>query len=283
MVRYEMGLLDKISKSLVDYVSLADLVGFLSEYQNETIHSIALYLSHYNFYDTPNYSITVDNKFYENDLDNFGNEIHWIEPKNIIDNLIKEFVFFDTTVSRGMMAEMTFSKIRHYLSKMDGVEINNKQYLAIEKLYRANVHYKKSDLLELDFLAEYLQDNQEFKEWKTSYIRPFSYYDNQWYITEPANQPTDLQQENERLQARIAELESQSDDKELTDKSKDAISKLVYALMMNSDFQLDGTKKGNLNNRLVSLTNEKGVPVTEKFIADWLEYLNDKYYFKKGR
>lgn len=202
-----MGLLNIISKSLADYISLADLIAFLSEHQNETIHDIALYLSHYNFFDTPNYSITIDNKFYKNGFDSFGNDICWIEPKKIIDNLIKEFVFFDTTVSREMMVEMTFSKIKHYLSKMDGVEINNKQYLAIEQLYRANVHYKKSDLLELDFLAEYLQDNQEFKEWKTSYIRPFSYYDNQWYITEPANEPTDLQQENERLQARIAELE----------------------------------------------------------------------------
>lgn len=76
-----MGLLNIISKSLANYISLADLIGFLSEYQNETIHDIALYLSHYNFYDTPNYSMTIDNKFYENNFDSFGYDIHWVEPK----------------------------------------------------------------------------------------------------------------------------------------------------------------------------------------------------------
>lgn len=244
-----MGMLDKISKSLVDYVSLADLIGFLSEYQNETIHSIALYLSHYNFYDTPNYSITVDNKFHKNDFDDFGNYIGWFEPKNIIDNLIKEFVFFDTVVSRGIMREMTFSKIRHYLSKMDFIEISNEQYLAIEKLFRANIHYKKSDLLELSFLSEYLHNNQEFKEWQTAYIRPFSDFDNQWYAAQPITntETITLQAQLDQAHARIAELEkivAQSDEKELTANSKNSVSKLLYALMMNGDFELDGTKKG---------------------------------------
>lgn len=84
----------------------------------------------------------------------------------------------------------------------------------------------------------------------------------------------------------IAELQANQEmgvDKELRPNSQNAISKLLYALMIHGDFELDGTKQGNLNDRLVSLTNEKGVPVTEKFIAGWLEYLNDSYYFKKGK
>lgn len=212
MVRYEsMGLLDKISKSLADYISLADLMGFLSEYQNETIHDIALYLSHYNFDNITNYSITIDNKFYENEFDGILDFKHWREVRSIINNLIKEFGFFDTIISRGMMREMTFSKIRHYLSKMDFIEISNEQYLAIEKLYRANIHYKKSDLLELDFLSEYLQNNQEFKEWETAYIRPFSDFDNQWYIAQPAitTDTATLQTQLDQAYARIAELERQ--------------------------------------------------------------------------
>lgn len=93
----------------------------------------------------------------------------------------------------------------------------------------------------------------------------------------------ELKKENELLRIENEHLKSKNIDKELTYKSQNSISRLLYALMENGDFQLDGTKKGNLNDRLVSLTKEKGVPVTEKFIADWLEYLNDKYYFKKGK
>lgn len=84
----------------------------------------------------------------------------------------------------------------------------------------------------------------------------------------------------------IAELQANQEmgvDKELRPNSQNTVSKLLYALMIHGDFELDGTKQGNLNDRLVSLTNEKGVPVTEKFITSWLEYLNDKYYFKKGK
>lgn len=73
------------------------------------------------------------------------------------------------------------------------------------------------------------------------------------------------------------------DDQELRPNSKNTVSKLLYALMMQANFELDGTKQGNLNDRLVSLANEKGVPVNGKFIASWLEYLNDKYYFTKGK
>lgn len=270
-----MGLLNIISKSLADYISLADLIAFLSEHQNETIHDIALYLSHYNFFDTPNYSITIDNKFYKNGFDSFGNDICWIEPKKIIDNLIKEFVFFDTTVSRGMMAEMTFSKIKHYLSKMDGVEINNKQYLAIEQLYRANVHYKKSDLLELDFLAEYLQDNQEFKEWKTSYIRPFSYYDNQWYITEPANEPTDLQQENDRLQARIAELENQSGNKELPTRTANNASKIILAMAELLKWDLSKPYAKETNGKIIEVLEKQGNKLSNDVVGSWLKQAHD--------
>lgn len=108
------------------------------------------------------------------------------------------------------MAEMTFSKIRYYLSKMDVLEINNEQYKAIEKLYRANIHYKKSDILKLNFLSEYFQDNQEFKEWKTSYIRPFNHIDEQWYATQVTqSNTTDLQTQLDQAHARIAELEQQ--------------------------------------------------------------------------
>lgn len=86
-----------------------------------------------------------------------------------------------------------------------------------------------------------------------------------------------LQQQKDNLQRQINAIDSQFD--ELPANSKNSASKLLYALMMNGGFELDGTKKGNLNDRLVSLTKEKGVPVTENFISNWLEYLNDKYYF----
>lgn len=84
----------------------------------------------------------------------------------------------------------------------------------------------------------------------------------------------------------IAELQANQGagiDDELKPNSKNTISKLLYALMADGGFDLDGKKQGNLNDRLVSLTNEKGCSVNEKFIASWLEHLNDKYYFTKGK
>ncbi|WP_435931850.1 hypothetical protein ACSF86_01120 [Moraxella bovoculi] len=82
----------------------------------------------------------------------------------------------------------------------------------------------------------------------------------------------------------LVEMQNASmDDQELRPNSKNTVSKLLYALMMQADFELDGTKQGNLNDRLVSLTKEYGVPVNGKFITSWLEYLNDKYYFTKGK
>lgn len=311
-----MGMLDKISKSLVDYVSLSDLIGFLSEYQNETIHDIALYLSHYNFYDTPNYSITVDNKFHKNDFDDFGNYIGWFEPKNIIDNLIKEFVFFDTVVSRSMIVEMTFSKIRHYLSKMNDIEIGNEQYLAIEKLQRANIHYKKSDLLELDFLSEYLQNNQEFKEWETAYIRPFSDFDNQWYIAQPAitTDPTTLQTQLDQAHARIAELEqqlanapnqatrSQKDEhiSELESQTSElkglalhnhniAKAKAFAQIIAKSIWDMDENqqiKTGDMVQYIKGLLlkfDQKNLPQNDETLADWLKDVKPTYATKGGR
>lgn len=107
-------------------------------------------------------------------------------------------------------------------------------------------------------------------------------------VSEQAQTINNLQQQNSKLQNRTAELESQlasqsENDKELAPNSKQAISKLLYALMMNGGFELNGTIKGNLNEWLVNLTAEHGAPVTEQFVADWLRYLNEKYYSNKGK
>lgn len=90
------------------------------------------------------------------------------------------------------------------------------------------------------------------------------------------NQPnlTDLEQENQRLQARTAELEKQSGDKELTAISKKAVTKLLYALLKEHKYEL-GAKKGTTNDILENLTAKHGVKITRETIAKWLDEVNN--------
>lgn len=95
---------------------------------------------------------------------------------------------------------------------------------------------------------------------------------------------TELQAELAKAQAKIKELESvQGDGDELSGNSKKAISKLLYALMKEHGYHLDGAVKGALNETLENLTIRHGVSMADETIKKWLEYLNDKYYYQKGK
>lgn len=103
-------------------------------------------------------------------------------------------------------------------------------------------------------------------------------------------QITTLQQQLQKAQARIKELEStqnagvNDEEKELTANSKKAISKLLYALMAEHGYLLDGTTKGNLNDVLLNLAKKHNAEISKDTVANWLEYLNDKYYYnQKGK
>lgn len=103
-------------------------------------------------------------------------------------------------------------------------------------------------------------------------------------------QITTLQQQLQKAQAHIKELEStqnagvNDEEKELTANSKKAISKLLYALMAEHGYLLDGTTKGNLNDVLLNLAKKHNAEISKDTVANWLEYLNDKYYYnQKGK
>lgn len=97
----------------------------------------------------------------------------------------------------------------------------------------------------------------------------------------------------ENLKTRIAELESQAtkpptqaiqppsinnmpaSDEELPPNSKKAVAKLLYALLLESGYTIDGTKKGANNEALQSLTASHDVSIHRDTIAKWLEAVND--------
>lgn len=96
-------------------------------------------------------------------------------------------------------------------------------------------------------------------------------------------QIADLQAENAHLKAQIAELESQlnqanttptNDDVELTGTSKKAVTKLLYALLREHKYNLNGTIKGAINSTLENLTEQHGVPVARDTLGKWLDEIN---------
>ena len=79
--------------------------------------------------------------------------------------------------------------------------------------------------------------------------------------------------------AKIAELEqaasngqaSQHDDKELAPNSQAGVARLLYALLIEHNYDLSPPKgKGNTNDVLVNASRLHGVPVSKNFVAPWL-------------
>ncbi|UNU74060.1 hypothetical protein LU293_03980 [Moraxella nasovis] len=87
----------------------------------------------------------------------------------------------------------------------------------------------------------------------------------------------DLNKQVEKLQNELLQVGEQG----LTPNSKSTISKLLYALMTEHGYTLDGTTKGNLNDILLNLTHKHKVGIAKETVANWLEYLNDKYYYNQ--
>lgn len=85
---------------------------------------------------------------------------------------------------------------------------------------------------------------------------------------------------------RIAELERQLNerstpaDMELTGTSKKAVTKLLYALLLEHNYSIDGTTKGATNNTLENLTTRYNVPITREIIAKWLNEINTLHHDK---
>lgn len=82
-----------------------------------------------------------------------------------------------------------------------------------------------------------------------------------------------LKTELEQAQARIAELERLSDNKELTANSQKAVTKLLYALLKEHEYEL-GAKKGTTNSILESLTAKHRVGISRETISKWLDMVN---------
>lgn len=84
---------------------------------------------------------------------------------------------------------------------------------------------------------------------------------------------TTLQAQLTQAHARIAELESKSDDKELTANSQKAVAKLLYALLKEHEYEL-GAKKGTTNAILENLTAKHRVAISRETISKWLDIVN---------
>lgn len=95
-----------------------------------------------------------------------------------------------------------------------------------------------------------------------------------------------LQTQLKAKDERIAELERQLDkrstpaDMELTGTSKKAVTKLLYALLLEHNYSIDGTTKGATNNTLENLTTRYNVPITRETIAKWLNEINTLHHDK---
>lgn len=124
----------------------------------------------------------------------------------------------------------------------------------------------------------------------------YQFYNLCWQSSEPEillnlinspNQLTDqhpqidsLQAENDRLKAENERLTAELNKKpttpakdELSPKTQKAITKLLYALLVEHGYEL-GAKKGNTNDILQSLTQKHGVELSREFIATQLDKVN---------
>lgn len=81
-----------------------------------------------------------------------------------------------------------------------------------------------------------------------------------------------LQTQKDNLQPQINDIDRQLQD-ELTPKTQKAITKLLYALLVEHGYEL-GAKKGNTNDILQSLTKKHGVELSREFIATQLDKVN---------
>lgn len=95
--------------------------------------------------------------------------------------------------------------------------------------------------------------------------------------------------DNAKLKARITELESElnqatatpaNDDIELTGASKKAVTRLLYALLREHNYSIDGTTKGATNHALENLTTRHDVGISRQTIANWLAEINTLHYNK---
>lgn len=316
MVRYEsMGLLDKAKAELNNYIQFDIFVFYLAYFTDETLSDVTDWLSYHqdiiteklSEYDVYDDYRVEDNFDYNNSY--FLNAISKLVKWGFFDD---EFDKFDGEIDRDELFDFYYDiRELNEFSIFKELDINfynalDLKFIVTESTDKVTVSdkspYRKINGVEIVSRVRYVFDGLQSKT-SQSEVNPSAINENiqlgvskyldhiyqkaQNYHEQYFDENKDtLQVQLDQAHARITELENiigQLDDKELTANSKNSVSKLLYALMENGDFQLDGTKKGNLNDRLVSLTKEKGVPVTEKFIADWLEYLNDKYYFKKGK
>lgn len=305
-----MGLLDKAKAELNHYIKFDIFVFYLAYFADETLSDVTDWLSYhqeviieklaeydiYNDYrieqnfDYKNiYFLNAINKliewgFFDDELDDFNDEIDRYRLFNFYYDIreLNEFPIFK---------ELGIDFYNALNFKFVITESTDKVTVSDEPPYR-EINGNRV-ISRVRYIYDYKppefnpSDIDESSPIRVGKILHYIYQQAQNYDKQDFDTKKDtLQAQLDQAHARIAELEKivgQSDEKELTANSKNSVSKLLYALMMNGGFELDGTRKGNLNDRLVSLTKEKGVPVTENFISNWLEYLNDKYYFKKGK
>ncbi len=61
----------------------------------------------------------------------------------------------------------------------------------------------------------------------------------------------------------------------LPNNSIKAVTKLLYALLKEHGYTLDGAKKGATNEQLLNLTQSHNVGINRATIATWLERVND--------
>ena len=91
------------------------------------------------------------------------------------------------------------------------------------------------------------------------------------------------EQEINELQAKINQLQATAtpanDDVELTGTRKKAVTKLLYALLREHNYSIDGTTtKGATNQILENLTINHNVGVSRETIANWLAEINTLHY-----
>lgn len=307
-----MGLLDEFMNPLKDCISLSDLLIEIGENTNSPLYEICVYLRLKKFGEKVTfYKLNQDYELYE-----CKNSLKNMDGLNAVSSIIDDIAnnLKQDESDRKLVVQSLMG-----LNEICGWQEHIKRYFYQE--WQKEYYFKRQDLLAFKPLAECLELNfamqEEYREIARLRKQLQQVLDGR-YLSSLISQNDRLRKENETLQAklqpnikkygtlseqleqqtqtetiselqnRIAELESQlasqsENDKELAPNSKQAISKLLYALMMNGGFELNGTIKGNLNEWLVNLTAEHGVPVTEQFVADWLRYLNEKYYSNKGK
>lgn len=269
-----MGVINqKLQQTKNEFILLSDLLISLGEHTQDTLRDIFIFLKNENIQKIDLYELKdfQPKKICPPDFPMGASEILLSE---LLEQGINTFCIFDYFVFNNSfdfdnlaLNPQVFGKVK---PKSLGVSDEQEKFL-YKLCYKNNLAFKKSDLMQQDWFDEVFlttSDNKANNNQPTT-VQP----------TAEQQQITDLQAENARLQARIAELESElnqannTPDKQLGTRSKNLVVKILKAVIDLGELEIGepySKEPNSLNELILAQLIRNKHSVSKQKIGDWL-------------